>query len=354
MKYEKEPYYFSLLTKFEQSIYLELLDSMVKFRKRTELTRWGINLEELNKLFFAVCLDHPEIIWLSWENLVYMQPEDQQRGGKAKVMAVEYTYTMTRQEAGKKMRQIDLAAAPLIRRMAGSRMSDWERVLWLHDALIHGADYDDAEKRDHKVRHENHSIFGTLVKREAVCEGYAEAMTYILRQIGIDCITCVGGGNWSRGKNPAEEIHAWNCVTIDGCSMQIDVTWDDLGNSRKELGITYQYFGLTGREMALCHGCGSFLPLPECDCPGMNYFVHHKLMVNDLDQVRQLVGKAVKERKGFVEMRVGSTGLLQQMMERDRQSNPLWLPPNCREIIGYRWYKPNEKLGWARIDFIYS
>ena len=350
MRYEREPYYYSLLSGTERQIYLEMLRAITEFRPRLDLTRWRLTLQDVRSVFSAVSLDHPEIIWLSWQILV----DSVTAGMKKRLTSLEFTYTMTPQEARRQMHQVNLAAAPILRQLDVPGLSDWEKVLLLHDLLIHRADYDEVERRQDIVRADNHSIYGILVKRTAVCEGYAETMTYILRQLGINCITCLGGGGWDGGKS-YRKAHAWNCVTIGGDSMQIDTTWDDLGNHLGEMGISHQFFGLTGREMELCHGFSANFPLPECSRPKLNYFVRRNLVASTMEEVQEIVALAAARRQRVVELRVKNRQLLTEVVNgRDHRDNPLWLPRGCRRIRTYTSYKPNDKIGWFRLELSYT
>lgn len=350
MRYEREPYYYSLLPQTERQVYQELLRAIENFRPRLSLTRWRLTLRDVQRVFCAVSLDHPEIIWLSWQ----LQVNSVTENWRQRLTSLEFTYTMTPDEARRRMHQVNLAAAPILRQLDVPGLSDWEKVLRLHDLLIHRADYDQAERQRKVIRADNHSIYGTLVKRMAVCEGYAETMTYLLRQLGINCITCMGGEDWDSKKKHIR-THAWNCVTIGGDSMQIDATWDDLGNHLGEMGVSRQYFGLTGREMELCHGFTANFPLPECGRPSLNYFVRRNLVASTMEEVQEIVARAAARRQRVVELRVKNRQLLMEVVNgRDRWDNPLWLPRDCRWIRTYTSYKPNDKIGWFRLELSYT
>jgi hypothetical protein len=356
VKYTVRSYYLHNLSPREQQAYVRMVESIKLHRPETVVSDLHLTQEESYRAYCSLWLDHPEIIWLGHHTKRWTQDVRGADGRmRTEVVKVGLEYTLTQAQVKAQMAEIQRAAAVLIRELEGRRRSPWEKVLWLHNALIHGIDYDEKERTDHRVRMDNHSIYGVLVKRTAVCEGYAEAMTYLLRQVGVDCITCLGAKGWASNTMPPQgrEFHAWNCVTIDGRSMQLDVTWDDMGNSKKERGITYRYFGLTQREMERVHGHGSYLPIPTCQSPGLNYFVHQDLIAGDLKAVIRMVRQAIDRRESFLEFRVKNPALLRRLGEKDRWDNPVWYPRNYRALRSYATYEPDERIGWYRIEFNY-
>lgn len=67
-----------------------------------------------------------------------------------------------------------------------------------------------------------HTAYGALVNKMAVCEGYAKAYKILLDAMGIPCDVVIN------------EDHAWNVVCLDGNWYLVDVTNDDTnGNGMK-------------------------------------------------------------------------------------------------------------------------
>ena len=116
-----------------------------------------------------------------------------------------------------------------------------ENLKIVHDYLADTIEYDvDAGKNVY-------NIYGALVNRKAVCEGYARAYKLILDELKIPCIIACGTAKNSSGKI---ESHAWNYVQIDGNWYAVDVTWDDpviIGSGNVIEEYKYRYF-LVGSE----------------------------------------------------------------------------------------------------------
>ena len=131
---------------------------------------------------------------------------------------------------------------------AGS--SDYARALWLHDWLIHNADYDMTD-----------TYFfadGVLLHGAGVCQSYALAYEMLLRAVGIESIYVTG--DVIVGEKT--ESHAWNLVKLNGKWYHVDCTWDDPVGG----GETRVYFGLTDELMAKDHlwaGRGGVVPACE-------------------------------------------------------------------------------------------
>ncbi len=85
------------------------------------------------------------------------------------------------------------------------------RLLLLHDNLIEDCEYD----ADKKI--ESHSLYSIFAKKETVCQGYAQAMYFIGRELGLDMEFCL---SYAIG-------HIWNYVKINDKYYHVDTTWDD-------------------------------------------------------------------------------------------------------------------------------
>lgn len=111
-----------------------------------------------------------------------------------------------------------------------------ENLKIVHDYLVDTVEYDvEAGKNVY-------NIYGALVNKKAVCEGYARTYKLILDELGIPCIIACGSAKNSLGKI---ESHAWNYVQIDENWYAVDVTWDDpviIGNGTMPEDYKYRYF----------------------------------------------------------------------------------------------------------------
>ena len=107
----------------------------------------------------------------------------------------------------------------------------------VHDYLIDNIEYDTTLSNSNI-----YDIYGALINKKCVCEGYARAFKYILDDMNIPCILVIGRATNSEGKN---ENHAWNYVMIDNKWYGVDTTWDDpvvIGGGSQTYESRYKYF----------------------------------------------------------------------------------------------------------------
>ena len=107
----------------------------------------------------------------------------------------------------------------------------------VHDYLVDSIEYDSSISKNHI-----YDIYGALVSRECVCEGYAKAFQYLMNEVGIDNVIVIGTGTNS---NNQTESHAWNYVKLDNNWYAVDVTWDDpilIGTGKLPEKSKYKYF----------------------------------------------------------------------------------------------------------------
>lgn len=121
--------------------------------------------------------------------------------------------------------------------------SDYQKILYIHDYLIDNIQYDSTYNQKG-----TYSIYGALIGKTCVCEGYAKAFKYLVNSAGIQCEFMQGDAINSSGEN---ESHAWNCIKLGNNWYEIDPTWDDpiiiaadgrTVNASKANSARYKYF----------------------------------------------------------------------------------------------------------------
>lgn len=122
----------------------------------------------------------------------------------------------------------------IIARKTGNTIND---IKMIHDYLVDNISYDTTISKQNI-----YDVYGALVRKEAVCEGYARAFKYLMNEIGVPSVLIMGKGTNSQGKN---ESHAWNYVQIDNNWYAVDVTWDDpviVGGGTLSRDLKYKYY----------------------------------------------------------------------------------------------------------------
>lgn len=116
-------------------------------------------------------------------------------------------------------------------------LSTVEKIRYVNNYLIDNTDYDILAGNN------VYNIYGTLVEKKAVCEGYARACKYILDELEIPCIIACG---IAKNSQNVTESHAWNYVKVDENWYALDITWNDpiINNRTGRITdeIRYAYF----------------------------------------------------------------------------------------------------------------
>ena len=121
--------------------------------------------------------------------------------------------------------------------IANKTGNTYQDIKMVHDYLVDNLEYDTSISRPHI-----YTIYGALINKVCVCEGYARAFKYVMDSLNIPCVMVMGEGTNSQGQR---ENHAWNYVQIDGRWFAIDATWDDpvvQGGGRASNESRYKYF----------------------------------------------------------------------------------------------------------------
>lgn len=200
-------------------------------------------MEEINEILFAhiqkVLAMYPK---LTFESYVIKGVLDENP-----TINIEINYPLKQVE---KLKAYDQEADQKIMEILRSEVSvsqeDYEKEWVLFKYLIDSTRYS-AQRINNEIHIIDkpmiHTLFGALIDGQAVCDGYAKAMMYLLNIVGIPNHLTFG---------EADEIaHVWNQVNIQGTYYHLDATWADL--EEKQLGGFYNYFNETDKYMLQTH-----------------------------------------------------------------------------------------------------
>jgi hypothetical protein len=157
----------------------------------------------------------------------------------------------------------------------------------IHDLIIKNVRYVNTESRS------EHTIEGVFLNKQAVCEGIAKAVKFLLNKKSVECEIVTG--NAKLGAD--EEHHAWNVVKIDGAWYHLDVTWN-LNLTTNET-IRYDYFNLSDDEIQKDHNIDH--KFVKCETPRSCYYYRNNLVMHTQEKYREFVLESVrKNRNDFV------------------------------------------------------
>ena len=196
----------------------------------------------------AYTYDNAEVFYLSPKKM-YLNIETTTKGGdttynvyinsgkEANYLTEEFS---SKEAIDQAISQIEQVKNQILQNKKGNTYEDIKMV---HDYLIDTIDYESTLSKENI-----YNIYGALVNRECVCEGYARAFKYLLDELDIPCVMIIGTATNSQGNT---ENHAWNYVQLNGNWYAVDTTWDDpviIGGGTASEESKYKYF-LVGADV---------------------------------------------------------------------------------------------------------
>ena len=196
----------------------------------------------------AYTYDNAEVFYLSPKKM-YLNIEATTKGGdttynvyinsgkEANYLTEEFS---SKEAIDQAISQIEQMKNQILQNKTGNTYEDIKMV---HDYLIDTIDYESTLSKENI-----YNIYGALVNKECVCEGYARAFKYLLDELNIPCVMIIGTATNSQGET---ENHAWNYVQLNGNWYAVDTTWDDpviIGGGTASEESKYKYF-LVGADV---------------------------------------------------------------------------------------------------------
>ena len=124
--------------------------------------------------------------------------------------------------------------------------NDFEKIRKSHDWLIENLEYESSSNN-------RGNVYGALIEKKVVCEGYSRAYKSILDELGINNILVTGTATNSKG---ITEDHMWNYIQINNTWYAVDITWDDpiiQGGGTISTATKHKYFLIGSGELFKTH-----------------------------------------------------------------------------------------------------
>lgn len=252
----KSNYYYSQLDSNSKIIYDALENNIDNLKKKNYVINFNTQFNDLlhtstgqyvlNKSFQssldAFFYDHPEVFYLDLTKIsliitstslgslttytVKLEPKD-----GTNYLSDTYTSEL---DVNNAIYEVEKIRNNVVNQLKSE--NDYNKILKVHNMLVNSIEYDSTLNKEN-----THNIYGALVERNVVCEGYAKAFKYILDSLNIECILVSGDATNSSGTT---ESHMWNYVKLNENWYGVDVTWDDpiiIGGYKKN-NIRHDYF----------------------------------------------------------------------------------------------------------------
>lgn len=203
-----------------------------------DLKSFEIPRTELLGIYQEVFNTHPEFFYVSGKYTYYYNTNTEL------VTRLILGYEYAPQEIMVKKEAYEKVIEDILKNVEED-MTEVEKMLAVHDAIVLSAAYDTERLEDGNFPRESYTSYGILVNGVGVCQGYALGFLEIMNQLKIE-----GKIVTSLAMN-----HAWNIVKNEGSWYHLDVTWDDpLTNNRDVLGrVSHKNFLLSDKEIGKNH-----------------------------------------------------------------------------------------------------
>ena len=246
---------------------------------------------------------------------------------------VSFSYRLTADEISSMNIAAERAAKDIIAQLKPD-MDDYEKLKYFHDYLVLNCESDPEDEYAD-------TIYGALVRKKALCEGYTKAFSYLCNLANIENVIVTG---------KTTVPHMWNMVKLGGNWYHVDVTWDKPNDElHKEYPdvILYQYFMVTDSVIKNNHTIVNYpADPPKAYGTEENYFVREGADVTKdgelLVAAENAIMEAVKNRKTSAMVKFSTTDLYLSSLA-DLSNEELFtsvierVNAECKENIGLLW-----------------
>lgn len=233
----------------------------------------------------------PREIFSVLESISYDNPEVMYyKGAEYYFGKIKLSYSRSIKDIKSHQKEIKNEKTKFFQNNIREDMSDYEKVLEIHDYIVEKGEYDTRLFSEGDVPPESYSTYGILALGVGVCESYAKSMKYLLDDAGIESMIVIGT---SRGEN-----HAWNLVRIEDEYYHIDSTWNDPITEDGSQIIRHNFFNLSDEQIGKTHDWIKE-DYPKANGEKYNYYNYNGLIAYSeaglIDKLERVLLKRVDE-----------------------------------------------------------
>ncbi len=218
------------------------------------------------------------------------------------MLEMTFTYKYSVKETNIMLMETENAAKKIVD-MTDENMSDYEKLKFFHDYLVLNTESDD----DNPYAD---SVYGALVQKKALCEGFAKAFSYLCNLAGIENMIVTGYTSVD---------HMWNMVKLEDNWYHVDVGWDQPADILRQLYpdmILYQYFLADDKVMENNRIISGLMSPPAADSDEYSYFRYEHRYASDYGQalavIKEACGKCVDSGEKYFMLKLDTSNLYLQ------------------------------------------
>ena len=210
---------FSIKSDHEETLKNQLLN----YNSVVDVTGYGFTTSNIQEEITALINRNPELFFI---NDTFQIRQD----GSGNITAIRFSFRYDKETTETMLSQIEDEVDDFISSINWSSLTDAEKVLLVHD-------YVGCHCRYNGNSENSYNIYGALVDRKAVCQGYSQAEEYILRRLGVTAGIATS----------MDMCHAWVVVKVGDHWYHSDPTFDK--NDNAVGGISHRYVLLSSETL---------------------------------------------------------------------------------------------------------
>ncbi|WP_409302955.1 DUF5050 domain-containing protein [Peribacillus sp. SCS-155] len=218
-------------------LYNLIYQGIVSYKDSISLGKYGTSREKIYTTYQKVLDDHPEIFFLN--NTYRYNVSSEYSSGY-----FYPSYSFPKAQIATMKTELDKKVAS-VSNNAKKLKSELDRVLYIHDYIVNNTTYDYGNYLSGTIPQSSYSVYGALIGKKAVCDGYAKAAKLLLNKSGIWAVKVTGYAN--------KDLHAWNQVRVDGNYYYMDITWNDPVYNDMRPILSYNYFLVPESQLSRDH-----------------------------------------------------------------------------------------------------
>lgn len=273
--YKENMLYYNHLTRKEQFLYDALVRAISSYQEYTEEIRYVFTSQEFNNVVQFIISDNPDYFYVNYDHIESYVSETHTK--------VKIAYYISKEETERMKAELESVIAPIVEQVS-LLQDDFDKELFIHDYLVENCTYSEAEDPNNYL---NNTIYGALVQKKTLCDGYALAFKLLMNRSGLFCSTVSG---FVKDELP----HRWNIVYIDDQFYHVDVTWNDADMEHSKNMIFHGYFNLSRQAISYNHQIAFEEILPPAN-DETNYYERVGLSAKDKDQMAEIVYRAMNK-----------------------------------------------------------
>lgn len=183
-----------------------LYEKMAACEQNVDISAFDIDVDDISDLLLFMQQEIPEAFHVNLNQVYYSYY-------KGDILSLDLRYYCDATTYQEQYAAVKAAAKEMVKGI--KNLGELEKALLLHDRIAQHCAYESGT-----FLPMDYTLYGTLIEKTSVCQGYALTYKYLLEMVGMESEICT-----SQRLN-----HAWNIITVNGERYHVDVTWDDPTN----------------------------------------------------------------------------------------------------------------------------